>query len=216
MQDVFIYDAIRTPRGKGREGGALHNIAPVQLLDVLFTAVRERNRLDVAAVNDVVLGCVTQVGDQGGNIAKVAALYSGFPQSVSGITVNRYCTSGLDACNFAAMKIMTGMDDLVLAGGVESMSRVPLLSDKAAFYTDPFRWDLPQISSPVSTESADRNATSTLSNRSGALNTLRIRVISIVRSYPCPTVSGQLIATNAFAPTLQPRNSVRSIHCSSS
>ena len=137
MQEVYIYDAVRTPRGKGREGGALNAVPAVELMQALFESIIERNKLDSQAIDDVILGCVTQVGDQGANIAKVAVLYSGLPSSVSGITINRYCTSGLDACNFASMKIMTGMDDLVLAGGVESMSRVPLLSDKGTFYTDP-------------------------------------------------------------------------------
>nr|XP_061799981.1 putative acyltransferase Rv0859 [Nerophis lumbriciformis] len=97
----------------------------------------ERNELPVDAFDDVVLGCVTQIGEQGGNIAKVAALYAGLDSRVSGITINRYCSSGLDACNFAAMKVISGVDDLVLAGGVECMSRVAMLSDKASFYTDP-------------------------------------------------------------------------------
>lgn len=137
MAEAFLYDAVRTPRGKGREGGSLNGLTPLDLLDTLIVAVRERNGLDPAAIDDILLGCVTQVGEQGGNIAKVAALYSGLPSSVPGITVNRYCTSGLDACNFAAMKILTGQDDLVLAGGVECMSRVPMLSDKASFYSEP-------------------------------------------------------------------------------
>lgn len=137
MHEAYIFDAVRTPRGKGREGGALNSVAPVELQKVLIDAVLGRNELSGSAVEDIILGCVTQVGDQGANIAKVAALYSGLPKNVSGITVNRYCTSGLDACNFAAMKVMTGVNELVLAGGVESMSRVPMLSDKGSFYTDP-------------------------------------------------------------------------------
>ncbi|MCP4299092.1 MAG: acetyl-CoA C-acyltransferase [Gammaproteobacteria bacterium] len=137
MNSAFIYDAVRTPRGKGREGGALNGVTPVELQEQLIAAVLERNDCTPGAIDDIILGCVTQVGEQGGNIAKVAALYSGLPDSVSGITINRYCTSGLDACNFAAMKVMTGADDVVLAGGVESMSRVAMLSDNASFYTDP-------------------------------------------------------------------------------
>ena len=137
MQTAYIYDAVRTPRGKGREGGALNAVTPLELQQTLIAAVLERNALDAQAVNELILGCVTQVGEQGANIAKVAALCSDLPNTVSGITLNRYCTSGLDACNFAAMKIMTGMDNVVLAGGVESMSRVPMLSDKASFYVDP-------------------------------------------------------------------------------
>ena len=137
MKDAYIYDAVRTPRGKGRDGGALNAITPLELQRQLLDAVAERNALDLANVDDIILGCVTQVGEQGGNIAKVAALYAGLPDSVSGITINRYCTSGLDACNFAAMKVLTGTGDLVLAGGVESMSRVAMLSDNASFYVDP-------------------------------------------------------------------------------
>ncbi len=137
MNDAFIYDAVRTPRGKGREGGGLNGVTPLDLQKTLIGALLERTGIDAAAVGDIVLGCVTQVGEQGGNVAKVAALWSGLPASVSGITVNRYCSSGLDACNIAAMKVQTGMDALVLAGGVECMSRVPMLSDKASFYNDP-------------------------------------------------------------------------------
>ncbi len=137
MTDVYIYDAVRTPRGKGREGGGLNGVHPLELQKTLLAALFERTALDPAAVDDLILGCVTQVGEQGGNIAKVAALYAGLPASVPGITLNRYCASGLDACNFAAMKIASGMDELVLAGGIECMSRVPMLSDKAAFYSDP-------------------------------------------------------------------------------
>jgi acetyl-CoA C-acetyltransferase len=137
MPDAYVFDAVRTPRGKGRDGGALCNIPPVELQKTLINAVIERNPLKPAAIGDLILGCVTQIGDQGGNIAKVAALYAGLPGSVPGVTINRYCTSGLDACNFAAMKILSGQDDLVLAGGVESMSRAPMMSDEASFYTDP-------------------------------------------------------------------------------
>jgi len=137
METALIYDAVRTPRGKGREGGALNHLTPLELQKALIAAALARNELDPGAVGDIILGCVTQVGEQGGNIAKVAALVSNMPSSVSGITINRYCTSGLDAANFAAMKVMTGVDDIVLAGGVESMSRVPMLSDKASYYVDP-------------------------------------------------------------------------------
>ena len=137
MASAYIYDAIRTPRGKGKEGGGLHEHTPVALLTALFHELQKRHDLSSDAFDDVVLGCVTQVGDQGGNIAKVAALSAGLSSRVSGITVNRYCSSGLDACNFAAMKVLSGIDNLVVAGGVECMSRVAMLSDKASFYTDP-------------------------------------------------------------------------------
>lgn len=137
MREALVFDAVRTPRGKGREGGGLNGVTPLELVSTLIGALRERNSFDAAAIDDIVLGCVTQVGEQGGNIAKVAALYSELPAGVPGITVNRYCTSGLDAFNIAATKIMAEQDRLVLAGGVESMSRVPMLSDKASFYSDP-------------------------------------------------------------------------------
>ena len=136
MTEAYIFDAIRTPRGKGREGGALNKCPPVFLIATLVNAMISRNQVDEKNIGDLILGCVTQVGEQGGNVAKVAALSSGLSASTPGITLNRYCTSGLDACNFAAMKIMANADDLVLAGGVESMSRVPMLSDRASFYTD--------------------------------------------------------------------------------
>lgn len=134
MANAYIFDAIRTPRCKGRKGGALSGIAPIDLQRTLIDALFERNPVESAAIDDFVLGCVTQVGEQGGNVAKVAALHAGLPASVPSMTINRYCTSGLDACNLAAMKILSGQDDVVLAGGVESMSRVPLLSDHASFY----------------------------------------------------------------------------------
>jgi acetyl-CoA C-acetyltransferase len=137
MQYAFIFDAVRTPRGKGREGGALCDVTPVELQKVLIEALIERNSLDPDAIGDLILGCVTQVGEQGGNIAKVAALYAALPASVPGMTINRYCTSGLDACNIAASNVMAGQNDIILAGGVESMSRVPMLSDDGSFYTDP-------------------------------------------------------------------------------
>ncbi len=137
MADAFVFDALRSPRGKGRETGSLHHVTPAALLKTLFDAMLARNQLGRDAFDDVVLGCVTQVGDQGGNIAKVAALYAGLDSRVSGITINRYCSSGLDACNFAAMKLIAAADDLVVAGGVECMSRVAMLSDKGTFYTDP-------------------------------------------------------------------------------
>lgn len=136
MADAFIFDAVRTPRGKGRAGGALSGVAPVDLQKTLIDALFRRNSVEPTAIDDFILGCVTQIGEQGGNIAKVAALHSGLPASVPGMTINRYCTSGLDACNIAAMKIMSGQDEIVLAGGVESMSRIPVLSDQASFYAD--------------------------------------------------------------------------------
>ena len=135
MTDAFVYEAIRTPRGKGREGGGLNGHTPIALVAHLIEQILARTGVEPDRIGDLLLGCVTQTGEQGANIAKVAAMASGLPDSVSGLTLNRYCTSGLDACHFGAMKVMTGVDELVLAGGVESMSRVPLLSDRASFYS---------------------------------------------------------------------------------
>lgn len=136
MTAAYIYDAIRTPRGKARTDGGLHDLTPYDLLATLYRALEERTRLNPSDIRDVVLGCVTQAGEQAANIAKTSTLYAGWPGHIPGITVNRYCSSGLDAINIAAMKIMTGLDDLVVAGGIEMMSRVPMLSDKAAPFLD--------------------------------------------------------------------------------
>ncbi|AZG46387.1 acetyl-CoA C-acetyltransferase [Gordonia insulae] len=134
---AFIYEAIRTPRGKQR-GGSLHSVKPVDLVSGLINEVLARHGgLDPADVNDVVLGVVSPVGEQGAVIARTAALVSGLPESVPGTQINRFCASGLEATNLAAAKVASGFDDLVLAGGVESMSRVPMGSDGGALFTDP-------------------------------------------------------------------------------
>ncbi len=135
--DAFIFDGVRTPRGRGRQGGALAGVKPVELLQPLFAALVSRNAFDPALVGDIQLGCVTQVGEQGANIAKIAALHAGWPYSVSGVTLNRFCASGLSAIANAAAHVHAGMQDLVVAGGVESMSRVPMLSDRGAWFSDP-------------------------------------------------------------------------------
>lgn len=136
--EAFIYDAIRTPRGKGKPGGSLHTVKPVSLLSGLIEAILERNPgLDPARINDVIAGCVTPVGDQGMDIARTAALNAGLPYSATGLQVNRYCASGLTALNLAAQKVRSGWDELVFAGGVESMSRVPMGSDGGALALDP-------------------------------------------------------------------------------
>ncbi len=135
--DVFIYDALRTPRGKGR-GGALHGVKPVSLVAGLLRAMLERNpALDPSRIDDVVLGCVSPVRDQGANIARIAVLAAGLPESVAGVQLNRFCASGLEAVNTAAQKIASGWESLVVAGGVESMSRVPMASDGGAWANDP-------------------------------------------------------------------------------
>jgi acetyl-CoA C-acetyltransferase len=136
MEQAFIYDAIRTPRGRAKENGGLHDILPFDLLKTLYRALEERTGLDPALVGEVALGCVTQHGEQAGNIAKTSALYAGWPASVSGLTVNRFCSSGLDAVNFAALKVAAGQEELAVGGGIEMMSRVPMLSDQAAAFTD--------------------------------------------------------------------------------
>ena len=138
MAEAFIYDHIRTPRGKGKAAGALHEVKPVDLVVGLLEEVLVRNPdLDPHRVDDVVLGVVTPIGDQGGNIAKTAALKAGYPETVAGVQLNRFCASGLEAVNQAASRVRGGFEDLILAGGVESMSRVPMGSDGGAWASDP-------------------------------------------------------------------------------
>lgn len=136
--DAFIYDAIRTPRGKGKKDGSLHTVKPVSLVVGLMKALEERHpTLDTGKIEDVVLGCVTPVGDQGADIAKTATLAAGWDEKVAGMQLNRFCASGLEAVNTAAMKVASGWEDLVVAGGVESMSRIPMGSDGGAWALDP-------------------------------------------------------------------------------
>jgi acetyl-CoA C-acetyltransferase len=137
MTEAFIYDAIRTPRGKGKKDGSLHEVKPVNLLAGLLTELQRRNDLDTAAVDDVVMGVVSPIGEQGSVIAKVAALKAGWDWRCAGVQLNRFCASGLEAVNMAAMKVRSGWEDLVVAGGVESMSRVPIGSDGGAWAQDP-------------------------------------------------------------------------------
>lgn len=137
MTEAYIYDAIRTPRAKARPDGGLHDLTPYDLLSTLYSALETRTGLNPNDLDDVILGCATQVGEQAANIAKTSTLYHKWPSSLPGITVNRYCSSGIDAINFAAMKVLTGMDNLVVAGGVEMMSRVKMMSDKPAPFLDP-------------------------------------------------------------------------------
>ena len=134
----MIFDAIRTPRGKGKSNGSLHTTKPVDLVVGLMHEMLIRNEtLDPKRVDDVVLGCVTPVGDQGADIAKTAAIKAGLPDTVAGVQLNRFCASGLEAVNVAAQKVASGWEDLVFAGGVESMSRVPMGSDGGAWAMDP-------------------------------------------------------------------------------
>jgi acetyl-CoA C-acetyltransferase len=136
--EAFVYEAIRTPRGRGKKTGSLHTVKPVTLVTGLIDELRRRNPgLDTDRIDDLVLGVVSPVGDQGADIAKTAALVAGLPETCAGVQINRFCASGLDAVNIAAMKVRSGMEDLVLAGGVESMSRVSMGSDGGAWAMDP-------------------------------------------------------------------------------
>jgi len=137
MSDAFIYDHLRTPRGKGKKDGGLHQASPVWLLRTLLQAMRERNALDTSLVDDVVLGCVTPVGEQGADIARTAVLDAEWVESVAGVTQSRFCASGLESVNLAAAKVKSGWEDLVVAGGVESMSRWTMGSDGGAWVMDP-------------------------------------------------------------------------------
>lgn len=137
MGEAYIFDAVRTPRGKGKNNGALHKERPIVLARTVLEAVVRRNRFNSEEIDDVILGCVTPVGEQGGNIAKVAALYAGYSTKVSGFQLNRFCASGLEAIHQAAANVMSGYCDVVVAGGVESMSRVPMGSDGGAWSSDP-------------------------------------------------------------------------------
>ncbi len=137
MSEAFIYDHVRTPRGKGKKDGSLHQAAPVWLLRTLLQALQQRLQLDTALVDDVVLGCVTPVGEQGADIARTAVLDAEWAQSVAGVTQSRFCASGLESINLAAAKVKSGWEDLVVAGGVESMSRWAMGSDGGAWVMDP-------------------------------------------------------------------------------
>jgi acetyl-CoA C-acetyltransferase len=135
--EAYIYDAIRTPRGKGRENGALHTVTATELLVTLLYALQQRQQLDTAQVDDVVLGCVTPVAEQGADIARTAVLAAGWDVDIAGMQINRFCASGLEAVNLAAMKVRSGWESLIVAGGVECMSRVPMGSDGGALMQDP-------------------------------------------------------------------------------
>ncbi|ATH82519.1 acetyl-CoA C-acetyltransferase [Pseudomonas sp. KHPS1] len=137
MTEAYIFDAVRTPRGKGKKDGALYSVKPVQLVAGLLNALQARNDLDTSQVDDIVLGCVTPVGDQGADMAKTAAMVADWDVSVAGVQLNRFCASGLEAVNMGAMKVRSGFEDLVVVGGVESMSRVPMGSDGGAWVMDP-------------------------------------------------------------------------------
>lgn len=137
MTEALIFDALRTPRGRGKADGALHSVKPVNLVAGLLSALQARTALDTSQVDDVVLGCVTPIGDQGSDIAKTAVQVADWDVSVAGVQINRFCASGLEAVNLGAMKVRSGFEDLVVVGGVESMSRVPMGSDGGAWALDP-------------------------------------------------------------------------------
>ena len=137
MTEAYIYDALRTPRGKGKKNGSLHEITALQLATQALQAVRDRNNLDTSNVDDVILGCVSPVGEQGSDIARAAVINAGFAESTAGVQINRFCASGLEATNMAAAKVMSGEADMAIGGGVEAMSRVPMGSDGGAMVADP-------------------------------------------------------------------------------
>ncbi len=137
MTEAYVFDAVRTPRGKGKKDGSLHEVKPINLLSGLLRDLQKRHQFDTAMVDDVVMGVVSPVGEQGSVIAKVAALKAGWDFQCAGVQINRFCASGLEAVNMAAQKVRSGWEDLVVAGGVESMSRVPIGSDGGAWAQDP-------------------------------------------------------------------------------
>ena len=137
MVEAFIYDAVRTPRGKGRKDGALHEVTPVRLAVTALEALRDRNNLDTSTVDDVVLGCVAPIGEQGADIARTAAVMANYSETVSGVQINRFCASGLEAVNMASAQVMSGQSQAAIGGGVESMSRIPMGSDGGAWAVDP-------------------------------------------------------------------------------
>ena len=136
MNPVYIVDSIRTPRARANDKGGLHKLNPYELLDYLYKDFEQKNFLNLHSIDEVIIGCVTQYGEQAGNIAKASSLFSGYPDSISGLTINRFCSSSLDAINLAYLKVQSQQANNVIAGGVEMMSRVPMLSDKAAIWND--------------------------------------------------------------------------------
>ncbi len=138
MADAFIYDAVRTPRGKGKSSGSLHEITSLQLATQALRAIKDRNGMkDTAKVDDVIFGCVTPIGEQGSDIARIAVLNADYSETTAGVQVDRFCASGLEACNIAAAKVMTGEADMAIGGGVEAMSRVPMGSNGGAWASNP-------------------------------------------------------------------------------
>jgi acetyl-CoA C-acetyltransferase len=137
VAEAYIYDALRTPRGRGKKSGSLYEVVPVELLATLLRTLQRRHELDTSQIDDVIMGCVTPLGDQGADIARTAVLFANWDVDVPGMQINRFCASGLETVNMAAMKVRSGWEELVVAGGVESMSRVPMGSDGGAMILDP-------------------------------------------------------------------------------
>ena len=137
MTEAFIFDHVRSPRGRGKQGGSLNSITPINLATQILSALRDRNNLDTSILDDVILGCVSPVGEQGANIARVAAINADYAESVPGKQINRFCASALEAVNSAATQVMSGMSEAVIGGGIECMSRVPMGSDGGAMAIDP-------------------------------------------------------------------------------
>ncbi len=137
METAYIYDAARTPRGRGKSDGALHDIQPVSLVTQVLEKLRDKSQIDTSLIDDVIFGCVSPIGEQGGDIARAAILNAGYDQSVTGVQVNRFCGSALESINMAAAYIMSGQRDLMIAGGIECMSRVPMGSDGGSIHMNP-------------------------------------------------------------------------------
>ena len=152
MGEAFIFDSVRTPRGRGKSSGALHTVRPIDLLAGVLTSVRDRNALDTALVEDVVVGCVTQTGEQGPCIARLASLQAWEGFDAPGVTLNRFCASGLEAVNHAAAMVASGFHDLVVAGGVESMSRVKMGADGGAMFDPSFQWKVGTVPQGISAD----------------------------------------------------------------
>ncbi len=180
MGEAFIFDHVRTPRGRGKASGALHGVRPVELVGTCLKALAERGELETAEVDDVVLGCVTQIGEQGACVARTAVLEAGWDQSVPAVTLTRFCGSGLEAVNHAAALVASGFSDLVVAGGVESMSRVEMGSDGGALFDVAFEQKVGTVPQGISAdllatlhglgrEDVDRFAVQTQANAAAAL-----------------------------------------------
>jgi acetyl-CoA C-acetyltransferase len=182
MTEAFIYDAIRTPRGKGKQDGSLHAVKPVDLLAGVLSALQRRSGFDTAAVDDVVMGVVSPIGEQGAVIAKVAALKAGWNFRASGMQINRFCASGLEAVNLAAQKVRSGWEDLVVAGGVESMSRVAMGSDWGAWSA--LEEDLATPQTPAQTHTQRSDATLWVPQGIGA------DLIASLEGFTCADVDG--------------------------